>query len=84
MRLLIEEFIPVEEISGRQGMKSLKTPAFELHHKREQIDPFDRLRETRHADQHDASYFATREDAESALGIAFEFVERIEKLLGES
>ncbi len=34
-----------------------------------------------HADQYDISYFATREAAESALRIAFEFVERMEKLL---
>lgn len=50
---------------------------------REWIDLFDRLRETRHADQYDVSYFATREEAESALNIAFEFVERMEKLLDE-
>ena len=48
---------------------------------REWIDVLDRLRETRHADQYDISYFATREDAESALRIAFEFMERMEKLL---
>lgn len=52
--------------------------------KREWIDLFDRLRETRHADQYDVSYFATREEAKSALGIAFEFVERMETLLDES
>ena len=51
---------------------------------REWIDLFDRLRETRHADQYDVSYFATKEEAESALNIAFEFVERMEKLLDES
>lgn len=51
---------------------------------REWIDLFDRLRETRHVDQYDVSYFATREEAESALNIAFEFVERMEKLLDES
>ena len=51
---------------------------------REWIDLLDRLRETRHADQYDVSYFATREEADSALSIAFEFVERIEKLLEES
>ncbi len=51
---------------------------------REWIDLLDRLRETRHADQYDVSYFATREEAESMLNIAFEFVERMEKLLEES
>ncbi|AGK61325.1 putative conserved protein related to C-terminal domain of eukaryotic chaperone, SACSIN [Archaeoglobus sulfaticallidus PM70-1] len=50
---------------------------------REWVDLLDRLRETRHADQYDVSYFATREEAESALNIAFEFVERMEKLLEE-
>ena len=42
---------------------------FELMSKleREWIDLFDRLRETRHADQYDVSYFATKEEAESAL-----------------
>ncbi|XAT64868.1 hypothetical protein LPQ35_06895 [Geoglobus acetivorans] len=42
------------------------------------------MRETRHVDQYDVSYFATREEAKSALSIAFEFVERMEKLLNES
>ena len=51
---------------------------------REWIDLLDRLRETRHADQYEVSYFATREEAESALTIAFEFVERMERLLEET
>lgn len=51
---------------------------------REWVDLLDRLRETRHADQYDVSYFAVREEAEEALGIAFEFVERMEKLLTET
>jgi len=50
---------------------------------REWVDLLDRLRETRHADQYDVSYFATREEAEVSLSIAFEFVERMEKLLKE-
>ena len=36
---------------------------------REWIDLLDRLREMRHADQYDISYFATREEAKSALTI---------------
>lgn len=36
---------------------------------REWIDLLDRLRETRHADQYDVSYFATREEAESENSI---------------
>jgi len=51
---------------------------------REWIDLLDRLRETRHADQYEVSYFATREEAESALTIAFEFVKRMERLLEET
>ena len=48
------------------------------------MDLLDRLRETRHADQYDVSYFATREEAESAVNIAHEFVERMKKLLEET
>ncbi len=51
---------------------------------REWIDLLDRLRETRHAGQYDVSYFATWEEAESAINIAHEFVERIKKLLEET
>ncbi|WP_230972445.1 HEPN domain-containing protein [Archaeoglobus neptunius] len=51
---------------------------------REWVDLLDRLRETRHADQYDISYFATQEEAESVINIAHEFVERMEKLLEET
>lgn len=43
----------------------------------------DRLRGLRHEDQYDISYFATKEEAQEALNVAFEFVEMIEKLLKE-
>jgi len=48
---------------------------------REWVDLLDRLRELRHEDQYDVTYFATEEEAREALNVAFEFVERMEKIL---
>lgn len=39
-------------------------------------------RELRHDDQYSTDFFATKDEAESALDTAEEFVERIRKLLG--
>jgi len=48
---------------------------------REWVDLLDRLRELRHEDQYDVTYFATEEEAREALNVEFEFVERMEKIL---
>ena len=48
---------------------------------RERVDLLDSLRELRHEDQYDVTYFATEEEAKEALNVAFEFVERMENVL---
>ncbi len=45
------------------------------------IEILDHSRETRHDSQYDVDFFATKEDAESSLMIAKEFVKRMEALL---
>jgi len=47
----------------------------------EWVELLDRSRELRHEDQYDITYFATEEEARETMNIAFEFVERIERLL---
>ena len=45
------------------------------------IELFDHYRELRHDDQYSISFFATKEESESALEKAKEFVERMNELL---
>ena len=45
------------------------------------IELLDHYRELRHNDQYSTSFFATKEESESAIEKAKEFVERMEKLL---
>ena len=47
------------------------------------IELLDYYRELRHDDQYSTSFFATKEESESAVEKAKEFVERMEKLLTE-
>lgn len=47
------------------------------------IELLDHYRELRHDDQYDLAFFATEEEAKSALESAFKFVERLENLYEE-
>ena len=47
------------------------------------IELLDHYRELRHDDQYSTSFFATKEESQNGIGKAKEFVERMEKLLGE-
>ena len=48
------------------------------------IELLDHYREIRHDDQYSTSFFATKEESESAVEKAGEFVERMEKLLKDT